>query len=162
MPTALPHPPLRLATPVHGEPAEPRLLQTCRPQPHPGSPTSSPGRRVRSGAHHPRRSRHPRRPPQPAPETSAPPAMIAPDSQRKTTPLSPLPHPRKSRPGRAPGQVSSPTADAPQTRQKKHPASPQEFFRKNSYCARGPHFRTPASPPTHPAVRLLFGYNAHP
>ena len=45
----------------------------------------------------------------------------------------------------------------------KRPASPQEFFRKNSYCARGAPFRPSRRPSNRPAsscrdhVRLLFG-----
>ncbi len=39
----------------------------------------------------------------------------------------------------------------------KHPAPPQEFFGKNSSCARGHPSR-----PHPPTVRLLFGYNARP
>ena len=40
----------------------------------------------------------------------------------------------------------------PPTPAKMHPAAPQEFFGKNSYCARDPRFRPPRPPPT--AARL--------
>jgi len=139
MPTTLPLLPLRLAAPVHGEPVHPRLLQPCRPQPHPGSPTSSPRRRLRGGAHHSRRSRHPRRPPLPAPETSAPPTMIAPDSQRITTLLSPPPH--------SPRQVSTPAIDAPQTRPKCTPRHLKSFLEKTLIAREGP---ISAPPPARP------------
>ena len=132
--------PLRLATPVHGEPVEPRLLQTCRPQPDPGSKTSSPRRPGPSGAHHARRTQHPRLPPQPAPETSVPPTTIAPDSQRQTTLLSPPPRP--------PRQVSTPTTAAPQNRQKSTPRCLKSFLEK-TLTAR----ETPNSAP-HPPLQI--------
>ena len=141
MPTTLPHPPLFVASPVHGEPVQPRHLQPCRPQPHPGSKTSSPRRACPelaeacaelvegggpSGAHHPRRTQHPRRPPHPLPETSVSPTTI----HRKTTLLSLPPHP--------PRQVSTPTSAPPQIRQKSTPRHLKSFLEKTLIAREGP------------------------
>ena len=145
MPTTLPHPPLFVASPVHGEPVQPRHLQPCRPQPHPGSKTSSPRRACPelaeacaelvegggpSGAHHPRRTQHPRRPPHPVPVVSAPPTAVASQSQQKTTLLSPPPHP--------PRKVSTPTTVPPRIRQKCTPRRLKSFLEKTLIAREGP------------------------
>ena len=152
MTTILPHPPLRHATPVHGEPVRPRLLQPCRPQPESSITTSSPRRACSelaeacpelvegggpSGTHRARRTQHSRRPPHPLPETPAPPTTVASESQQKTTLLSPPPHPRRACPGRDPGQIS-PTTVPPQIRPKCTPRHLKSFLEKTLIAREGP------------------------
>ncbi len=45
---------------------------------------------------------------------------------------------------------------------KKHPAAPQEFFRKNSYCARGPGFRASSGAPANPRRSPVAAVSAGP
>ena len=155
-------------------------------QPQPSSPTRQKIRqsylsaaRPPLGAGLPRDSSHLHSPPDPAPGRATPPRatprppilqrpsrrrFASPGGKAEPVPSSPSgsvfpagmrqgdlrPHPRPE--PALPSRASIPPRN--------HPAAPQEFFGKNSYCARSPHFRIPASPPAHPTVRLLFGYNA--
>ena len=141
MTTTLPHPPLLLVTPVHGEPVEPRLRQPCRPQPESSITTSSPRSACPelaeacpelvegggpSGAHHTSHAQHPHRPPHPLPETSVSPTTI----HRETTLLSPPPHP--------PRQVTTPTTVPPRIRQKCTPRHLKSFLEKTLIAREGP------------------------
>jgi len=84
-----------------------------------------------------------------------------------------LDEPRSRTPEPAPAPHAIPaTADIRQRRPrapdppKKHPPAPQEFFRKNSYCARGPGFRassrTPANPRRSPVAAVSAGPGTAP
>ena len=144
---------------------EPGSAGACTPQSRAATPaapavhgsTSSP----RTGSDTPRRRRGAPRVGPGAPRTATP--------RSRPRPAGPAPHPRHpgaNRPPVAPRRVPNPAQMRPAAPSvipatagiqpphpgapnpaEKRPAAPQEFFRKNSYCAREARFRAPNRPP---------------
>ena len=154
-------PPVRGAfAPVRGERVEPRTERDAPRRVTPG-PQPCPAPHPR----HPDANRHPvvpRPTPNPAPKRPAAPSVIPANPSVIPAPagIQPphpgAPNPAKMRPA-APSVVPAtagirpPHPGAPNPAEKR-PAAPQEFFRKNSYCAREARFRALRTPrPVQPA-----------
>ncbi len=138
-------------------------IRSASPAPatQPESAPCPPIRRPPSSGSSPPRKRAP--PASPAPgypaPTPPPAALTLPRAAPPTAHRAPSPTPAATRNRHSPGPPPCPSPltalpflHRPPNPAKMHPAPPQEFFGKNSYCARGPQFRLPRPPPT--AARL--------
>ena len=136
-----------------------------RPRPSTAAPPTSPVRRPFPVGSPPRRTRPSSLAPRFAPPTPRPPPVRGEPVEPRTprTPRSPVfsrcSHlcPRSSpalHPSfRRPQPESSLRPPTHPEHPEKHPAPPQEFFRKSSYCAREPRFRHPAAQRHRPRPR---------
>ena len=141
---------------VRARSSEPRQSRKKSAQTVSGQPAPSGGRLARdSSPLHPQPNSTARRPP-PAPPDPRPgsPRRSPSHPGRAPPPCQDLTHPRHT-PSPVPVPIRSHSSSLSPLPFRPRPAAPQEFFRKNSYCAREAPFRAlhPPTPPRHLRLR---------